>query len=74
MASSRAGAWSDALRDAEAALDSAPDISITHERAGAGILSKQLRQDVMNATRAPNSNFYNTKNAIFVNLITSCCF
>lgn len=34
VASSRAGAWSDALRDAEAALDSAPDISITHERAG----------------------------------------
>ena len=33
VASSRAGAWSDALRDAEAALDSAPDISITHERA-----------------------------------------
>ena len=34
VAASRVGAWSDAMRDAEAALDSAPDISITHERAG----------------------------------------
>ena len=34
VAASRVGFWSDALRDAEAALDSAPDISITHERFG----------------------------------------